>query len=73
MRSLFALFLFIVAGITASAQLVIDGRQAVWDNSTNTFLATVPDTCFNNSVTMSIATDSLWKDVSINKGYLIIR
>ena len=67
MRSLFALFLFIVAGITASAQLVIDGRQAVWDNSTNTFLATVPDTCFNNSVTMSIATDSLWKDVSINK------
>ena len=66
MRSLFAIFLLFVAGSTASAQLVIDGRQAAWDNMTNTFLATIPDTCFNSSVTMSIAADSSWKDLSIN-------
>ena len=60
------MLLFMAAGKAVSAQLVVDGRQAAWDKLTNTFLATIPEDYFNQSMTLSIATDSTWNNVTIN-------
>ena len=56
MRNIF-LFLFLTVCTQVSAQLLVDGRVAMWDRLTNTFLATMPDTCFNKNVRLSIQSD----------------
>jgi hypothetical protein len=53
-----------IAGQT-SAQLIVDGRLAMWDQSTSTFLATVPDTCFNRQVTLTVVPEKQWSACTI--------
>lgn len=65
MRYLVALLL-IAAAQMASAQLVIDGRAAMFDELTNTFLATVPANCFNDSVTLDVSTGTEWTSCTID-------
>lgn len=64
-RSLVTLLL-IATGSIASAQLVIDGRVAMFDEQTNTLLATVPEDCFNGTVTMSVHTGKDWNSCTID-------
>lgn len=62
----FATFLFLAISSMASAQLIIDGRVAMFDKQTNTLLASVPEECFNNTVTLSINTGKDWKSCTID-------
>ncbi len=38
----------------------------MWDKLTNTFLASIPDTCFNETVTVSITPDRLWQTYTMD-------
>ena len=58
--------LFIAIGYSASAQLIVDGKIAMWDKLTNTFLATIPDTCFNETVTVNVTPDPLWQTYTMD-------
>ncbi|MBQ9356895.1 MAG: CotH kinase family protein [Prevotella sp.] len=40
--------------------------MAMWNQETNTFLATLPRTCFNNNTTVSIRFDSPWSLLSMD-------
>lgn len=51
---------------TATAQLVIDGRAVLFDELTNTFLATVPSNCFGTTVTLSVSTGKEWQTCTID-------
>lgn len=65
MRGLVTL-LFIAIANMVSAQLVIDGRAVMFDELTNTFLATVPEECFNDSVSLSVSTSNDWRSCTID-------
>ena len=65
MRWLVTLFLMAI-GSQASAQLVIDGRVAMFDELTNTILATIPESCFNKTSTLSVTTGDEWSDCTID-------
>lgn len=58
--------LFIAIGYSTSAQLIVDDKIAMWDKLTNTFLATIPDTCFNQNVVVSVIPDRQWKSFTID-------
>ena len=64
MRHFLAFLLLIIASQT-SAQLLVEGRLTMWDQLTNTFLATVPDTCFSRQVTLTVTPDERWSTCTI--------
>ena len=59
-------FLFIAISNMVSAQLLIDGRQAIYDSLTNCFLATIAENCFNNNTTLSVTTNEGWQLLTID-------
>ena len=62
-----ATLLLMASSSLASAQLVIDGRAVMFDELTNTLLATVPEDCFNQkTVTMSVITGKDWSSCTID-------
>lgn len=65
MRHVLAFLLLMIVGQT-SAQFAVDGRLTMWDQSTSTFLATVPDTCFNRQVTLTVVPDKQWSTCTID-------
>lgn len=62
MKRLLVVLLAIISSTIAVAQLVIEGRQAFWDKQANTFLATLPDSCFQHSVSLHITSPQTWKN-----------
>lgn len=66
MRCLVTLLLMATASL-ASAQLVIDGRVAMFDEQTNTILATVPEKYFNTTVKLNVKACNDWSDCTIDK------
>ena len=62
----FATFLLLAICSMAPAQLVIDGRVAMFDEQTNMLLATVSEECFNNTVTLSVNSGKDWNSCTID-------
>ena len=62
----FATFLLLAICSMAPAQLVIDGRVAMFDEQTNMLLATVSEECFNNTVTLSVRSGKDWNSCTID-------
>lgn len=59
-------FLLFAIGGSATAQFRIDGHQVLWDETTNTFLATVPEDFFGTDATITIDFDAKWQQFLIN-------
>lgn len=54
----FIVFLYLILVFNFSdAQISIDNRQAAFDSLTNSFLVTIPRSCFGNDIEMKIDTD----------------
>lgn len=59
-KRLFSVLLCLCVIQTIQAQLTIDGRHACLDTITNTMLATLPETCFGQSLTLDVSLESGW-------------
>ena len=57
--------------LTASAQLVIDGRPVVYDKLTGTLLATVRESDFGNNCSYSVKVENDWQMAVINAVVII--
>ncbi len=57
--------LLLTCGV-AHAQLYIGGRQAPYDRLTNTYLVSVPESFFNQNITLSVKKPSEYKQMLIN-------
>lgn len=60
------LFLLLVIGGSATAQLRINGHQALWIEATSTFYVTVPEQFFGTDATMTIDFDGTYQQCLIN-------
>ena len=59
-KRLFSVLLCLCVIQTIQAQLTIDGRHVCLDTITNTMLATLPETCFGQSLTLDVSLESGW-------------
>lgn len=70
MKKTVAIILALLTCCMAHAQLYIDGRQVPYDRLTNTYLVSIPESMFDQNVTLSVKKPSEYKQMLIN-GYNI--
>jgi len=67
MKSFIITSLFIIFPLIANAQFTINGKKAIYDKLTNTYLVSIEESSFGQDYEANIALDpdSLWNDFSI--------
>ena len=68
MKRIISLYTFCMLTITMHAQFMVNGHQAVYDASTNTYLISIGEESFQTDFQSDITLekDSLWTEISID-------
>jgi len=61
-----ALALAVASSIGQAASLTINGSEAAYDNLSNMWLCTIPQSLFGSSLEATVTFDDAWSDVAIN-------
>ena len=59
-------YLLLWVALTVNAQIIINGRKALYDSETNIMLATIPKSSFGSSQTLKIELEEGWSNLKIN-------